>query len=183
MYDIISYSHPKPCSNSAERRPMPASSSQQQGEQDAVVEIDRCVCVLKRVVCRNLLHVSCYAWYFVPGMFCMSAVKTGKANVESYIAFDRNVFDRRGGAAEQYQQLQQYTSVHRVYQYTSKYTYRLYGLQPYSILGRQLSSQKTENNTGFPFILKPASGAVGTRSDGSFLFAAYTRKNVFFAHR
>ena len=35
---------------------------------------------------------------------------------------------------------------------------------------------------GFPVIvLKPASNAVG--SAGSFLFAAYARKNVFFAHR
>ena len=50
-----------------------------------------------------------------------------------------------------------------------------------SALGQQLSYQKTENKTDFPFIvLKPASSAVG--SDGSFLFAAYTRKNVFFAH-
>ena len=47
--------------------------------------------------------------------------------------------------------------------------------------GRQLWDRKTENETGFPFIvLKPASSAVG--SDGSFLFAAYTRKNVLFAH-
>ena len=38
---------------------------------------------------------------------------------------------------------------------------------------------KSENKTGFPFIvLKPASSAVG---NGSFLFAAYTRKNVIFA--
>ena len=36
---------------------------------------------------------------------------------------------------------------------------------------------ETENKTAFPFIvLKPAGSAVG--SDGSFLFAAYTRKNV-----
>ena len=40
---------------------------------------------------------------------------------------------------------------------------------------------KTENETGFPFIvLKPASSAVGF--DGSFVIAAYARKNVFFAH-
>ena len=46
--------------------------------------------------------------------------------------------------------------------------------------GRLLSSQKTENQTGFPFIvLKHASSAVC--SDGSFLFPAYTRKNVLFA--
>ena len=32
-----------------------------------------------------------------------------------------------------------------------------------------------------PLVLKPASSAVG--SDGSFLFAAYTRKDVVFAHR
>ena len=44
-----------------------------------------------------------------------------------------------------------------------------------------LPHPKTENKTGFPFIvLKPASSAVG--SDGSFLFTAYTRKNVLFAH-
>ena len=38
---------------------------------------------------------------------------------------------------------------------------------------------KTENETGFPFIVqKPVNSAVG--SDGSFLFAAYTEKNVLF---
>ena len=50
-----------------------------------------------------------------------------------------------------------------------------------SALGQQLSYQKTENKTDFPFIvLKPASSAVG--SDRSFLDAAYTRKNMLFAH-
>ena len=40
---------------------------------------------------------------------------------------------------------------------------------------------ETENTTGFPFIVqKPVSSAVG--SDGSFLDAACTRKNVLFAH-
>ena len=44
-----------------------------------------------------------------------------------------------------------------------------------------LSFQKTENKTGFPLIvLKPVSSAVG--SDGSFLFTAYSSKNVLFAH-
>ena len=46
--------------------------------------------------------------------------------------------------------------------------------------GQQSSYPKTENKTGFTFIvLKPASSAVG---DGPFLFAAYTRQNVLFAH-
>ena len=45
-------------------------------------------------------------------------------------------------------------------------------------LGRLLWERK---QTGFPFfVLKPPSSAVG--SDGSFLFAAYTIKYVFFAH-
>ena len=39
--------------------------------------------------------------------------------------------------------------------------------------------QDTLSKTGFPFIVqKPVSSAVG--SDGLFLFAEYTRKNVFF---
>ena len=41
-------------------------------------------------------------------------------------------------------------------------------------------SRKQKKKTGFPFIvLKPVSSAVS--SDGSFLFTAYTRKNVVFA--
>ena len=40
---------------------------------------------------------------------------------------------------------------------------------------------ENRKQTGFSFIvLKPVSSAVG--SDGSFLFTAYTRKNVLFAH-
>ena len=56
------------------------------------------------------------------------------------------------------------------------------------LLGRQLRDRKTENVTGFPFMHKnrPAVPSVVmghfVGSDGSFLFAAYTRKNVFFAH-
>ena len=51
----------------------------------------------------------------------------------------------------------------------------------FRFLGQLLSYPKSENKTGFPFIvLKPASSAVG--SDGSFLFTAYTRKNVLCAH-
>ena len=43
------------------------------------------------------------------------------------------------------------------------------------------SDNETENKKGFPFIeVKPASGAVG--GDGSFLFAAHSRKDVLFAH-
>ena len=50
------------------------------------------------------------------------------------------------------------------------------GLRPTIIV-----PEKTKKKKSFPFIaLKPASSAVC--SDGSFLFAAYTRKNVLFAH-
>ena len=46
---------------------------------------------------------------------------------------------------------------------------------------RQMWDRKTENKTGFPFIvLKLASSVV--RSDGSYLDAAYTTKSVLFAH-
>ena len=49
------------------------------------------------------------------------------------------------------------------------------------LLGRQLWERKTENETGFPFIVqKLASSAVG--SNVAFLFDAYTRNNVLFAH-
>ena len=53
---------------------------------------------------------------------------------------------------------------------------------PHFFARLHLSFQKTENKTGFPFIvLKPASSSpVG--SDGSFLFTACIRKNVLFAH-
>ena len=48
-------------------------------------------------------------------------------------------------------------------------------------LDMPLWDRKTENQTGFPFIvLKPSSSVIA--SDGSSTFAAYTRKNVLFAH-
>ena len=57
----------------------------------------------------------------------------------------------------------------------------LQGFVSKPLLGWQLWDRKTEDKTGFPFIvLKPASSAVG--SDGSFLFPAYTSENVLFAY-